>query len=94
MGPLIAPDSNSVLSLAQALGVEMLRDDVSAAFAAAEAGRPITLLGKTTLVQTGMRLLERYGVQLARENGATWDQIGLALGVSRQAARKRYPDVR
>lgn len=29
-------------------------------------------------------------VNAARRNGATWEQIGNALGVSRQAAQQRY----
>lgn len=32
-----------------------------------------------------IRLLHR-----ARASGATWDQIGVALGMSRQAAHRRY----
>lgn len=31
-------------------------------------------------------------VQLARANGRSWGQIGIALGVSRQAARERFAD--
>ena len=29
-------------------------------------------------------------VELARANGRSWGQIGIALGVSRQAARERF----
>jgi hypothetical protein len=31
-------------------------------------------------------------VQLARANGRSWTQIGIALGVSRQAARERFAE--
>jgi hypothetical protein len=31
-------------------------------------------------------------VQLARANGRSWGQIGIALGVSRQAARERFAE--
>lgn len=31
-------------------------------------------------------------VQLARAHGRSWGQIGIALGVSRQAARERFAD--
>jgi hypothetical protein len=31
-------------------------------------------------------------VELARANGRSWGQIGIALGVSRQAARERFAD--
>ncbi len=34
----------------------------------------------------------REAVQLARANGRPWGQIGIALGVSRQAARERFAD--
>ena len=36
------------------------------------------------------RLLE--AVHLARAHGRSWNQIALALGVSRQAARQRFAD--
>lgn len=29
-------------------------------------------------------------VRLARDAGATWEEVGTALGVTRQAAQKRY----
>lgn len=31
-------------------------------------------------------------VQVAREHGRSWNQIAVALGVSRQAARQRFAD--
>jgi DNA-directed RNA polymerase specialized sigma24 family protein len=34
----------------------------------------------------------REAVLLARAHGRSWNQIALALGVSRQAARQRYAD--
>lgn len=34
----------------------------------------------------------RETVEIARANGRSWNQIGLALGVSRQAARQRFSD--
>ncbi len=34
----------------------------------------------------------RQTVQLARAHGRSWNQIALALGVSRQAARQRFAD--
>jgi DNA-directed RNA polymerase specialized sigma24 family protein len=32
----------------------------------------------------------REAVELARERGRSWNEIGVALGVSRQAARQRF----
>jgi hypothetical protein len=37
-----------------------------------------------------MRL--RKAVQIARAHGRSWNQIAVALGVSRQAARQRFAD--
>lgn len=34
----------------------------------------------------------RQAVAAARERGRSWNQIGVALGVSRQAARQRFTD--
>lgn len=34
----------------------------------------------------------RHEVASAREAGRSWNQIGVALGVSRQAARQRFAD--
>jgi DNA-directed RNA polymerase specialized sigma24 family protein len=34
----------------------------------------------------------REAVQLARAHGRSWNQIAVALGVSRQAARQRFAD--
>ena len=40
-------------------------------------------------VRTGQAHVREF-VQVARANGRSWGQIGLALGVSRQAARERF----
>lgn len=34
----------------------------------------------------------REAVELARAHGRSWNQIAIALGVSRQAARQRFAD--
>lgn len=34
----------------------------------------------------------REAVQVARAHGRSWNQIAMALGVSRQAARQRFSD--
>lgn len=38
--------------------------------------------------------MEFEAVQVVREAGATWEDIGDALGISRQAARQRFGEVR
>lgn len=34
--------------------------------------------------------VEHEAIQVLREAGATWEEIGEALGISRQAARSRF----
>ncbi len=34
----------------------------------------------------------RKAVEIARAHGRSWNQVGVALGVSRQAARQRFAD--
>ncbi len=43
------------------------------------------------LASAQQRLVET--VQAARKNGRSWGRIGMALGVSRQAARQQYADL-
>jgi transcriptional regulator with PAS, ATPase and Fis domain len=54
-------------------------DDLRGVAAAAQAVR-----------ENEARLLET--VEVARAHGRSWNQIALALGVSRQAARQRFAD--
>lgn len=48
-------------------------------------------------IREGSRSLDtwqRKAVRTAREQGRTWDEIGTAAGVSRQAAWERFSDPR
>lgn len=47
-------------------------------------------IGHAVSMQTAAEGVVRAVVQQARQNGATWQAIGDALGVSRQAAFQRY----
>ena len=50
-------------------------------------------LNRLSALRTVMVNLEEFESSLvyaARDEGATWEQIGLAMYVSRQAAQKRY----
>ena len=53
--------------------------------------RPLDFLRELTKCTQGLvENLEQTAVATAREQGHTWDEIGLALGVSRQAAWGRF----
>lgn len=53
--------------------------------------RPLDFLTELTKCTQGLvENLERTAVTAARAQGRTWDEIGKALGVSRQAAWGRF----
>jgi hypothetical protein len=61
-----------------------------ASFAVSE-GDPLTALGAARMLRTHyLRELETQLVIEARQAGHTWDWIGQALGITRQAAEKAY----
>lgn len=49
-------------------------------------------LGHMISARDSLWLLERLTVMHARENGATWAQLGEAYGTSRQAVQQRLSD--
>lgn len=64
-------------------------------FAPAGPGRDATDLRQIAETVDGIAAGEirlRELVQLARAHGRSWGEIGIALGVSRQAARERFSD--
>jgi hypothetical protein len=48
------------------------------------------LLDQVVAARECLAALEFETVQVVREAGATWEEIGEALGMSRQAARQRF----
>lgn len=50
----------------------------------------LTVLAEAQALEEVAATRVRLTVGHARSNGATWDQIGSALGVTRQGAQKRY----
>lgn len=40
--------------------------------------------------QVGVDVIARQAVAMARKDGETWEKIGAALGVTKQAAQQRY----
>ncbi len=52
-------------------------------------------LREVAVISEAVRIDEtrlREAVQVARARGRSWNQIAIALGVSRQAARQRFAD--
>ena len=71
---------------------ERLADELDPA--TAEVGSTDDLRGVAAAAEAVRRDEERLRetVQVAREHGRSWNQIAVALGVSRQAARQRFAD--
>jgi DNA-directed RNA polymerase specialized sigma24 family protein len=51
---------------------------------------PLTVIEGITAGVKGMEPPLKAAVNLAREQGRTWEEIGKALGVSRQSAWERF----
>jgi DNA-directed RNA polymerase specialized sigma24 family protein len=51
---------------------------------------PLRALEAVTRARAGLASLERTAVIAARELGYSWPQIATALGVTRQAANRRF----
>jgi hypothetical protein len=64
--------------------------DLSTQLAAAERGDPAEGLHAVVVLRRIADRLERRNVIAARRRGWTWQQIGDALGVSRQAVHKKH----
>jgi hypothetical protein len=64
--------------------------DLSTQLAAAERGDPAEGLHAVVVLRRIADRLERRNVIAARGHGWTWQQIGDALGVSRQAVHKKH----
>lgn len=52
--------------------------------------RPLPVVSGIAKGTKAMETTLREAVRLARQQGASWDEIGKALGVSRQAAWERF----
>jgi transcriptional regulator of acetoin/glycerol metabolism len=64
--------------------------DINTQLAAAEKGDPAQGLQAVVVLRRMADRLEQSHVAAARGQGWTWQQIGDALGVSRQAVHKKY----
>ena len=58
---------------------------------AAEAGDgPLDILERADVLAVELDDLREECVRLAREQGKSWEVIGASLGISKQAAQKRF----
>lgn len=50
----------------------------------------LAVLEELTVIRAAVARLEYQVVALVRASGATWEQVGESLGLSRQAATRKY----
>jgi DNA-directed RNA polymerase specialized sigma24 family protein len=60
---------------------------------ALEKGQPRGALAALKTARVGLDVIEREAVRMAREQGISWADISAHLGVTRQAAHHRYPNL-
>lgn len=60
----------------------------------ASAAPYVAVLAELASLRRGLDALEHEVVSMVRIGGATWEQIGDELGISRQAARQRFSKLR
>jgi phosphohistidine phosphatase SixA len=60
----------------------------------AQTERPLRGLEQIVELRETLLRVERLLVEQARRSAQSWDAIGGALGITRQAARRRHPDER
>lgn len=58
--------------------------------ALAKSGTPLDALTRCTEIAQALAFETRANVNIARANGVTWEQIGVALGMTKQAAQQRF----
>jgi hypothetical protein len=71
---------------------EQLADDLDLADVEADSTDDLHQVAVASDAVRADELRLREAVQSARARGRSWNQISVALGVSRQAARKRFAD--
>ena len=54
---------------------------------------PLAALSALQELRREVSALERHHVENTRQNGASWEEIALALAVSRQAAQQRFGEL-
>lgn len=68
----------------------MSSDDIRTLLGATAGGEPLAELHRLAVVRTEIAREEEVQVRRARIQGYSWQAIAAALGVTRQAAHKKY----
>jgi len=76
--------------IARTVALNVGRDAYQAAMDRLDNRECVYALEALAAAQAGVDVLARQAVALARQDGETWEAIGTALGVSKQAAQQRY----
>jgi hypothetical protein len=63
---------------------------IEATFIARTADSPLTVMHAMTQMRELLLAYERAAVEEARERGSTWDEIGEALGRTRQSVHRQF----
>ena len=70
--------------------VDAVSDDIRTAIGAAQGGEPLPELRRLQALHADLARAEAEQVRRARAQGYSWVAIAGALGVSKQAAHKKY----
>ena len=79
------PDASDVLSVEPLVSVTLTVED-------GWKSDPMRVIAGIQASHRQLEKWQRKAVSAARDAGATWDEIGTACGVSRQAAWERFKD--
>lgn len=71
---------------------EQLADDLDPSTAAVEKTEDLRQIAAVSEALRNDEAKLRETVEIARAHGRSWNQIAVALGVTRQAARQRFAD--
>lgn len=82
------PDFNTATT-ARAAALDML---IGFAEGVANSDDILDMIGSVRLVELGAQQARQAIVREARAEGRTWEEIGDALGTTRQAAQQRFGD--
>ncbi len=76
--------------IARSVALNIGRDAYQAAMDRIDNREAVYALEAVATAQAGVDVIARQAVAMARQDGETWEAIGTALGVTRQAAQQRF----